>query len=45
MLSVTSRLQDPAQRSAHAFILGTPGRMDATLAPMEVKTASKPSLK
>lgn len=43
--SVASRRQDPTQRSAIAFIRGTPGRMGTTRVPTAVKTASKPLVK
>jgi hypothetical protein len=43
--SVASRRHEPTQRSAIAFIRGTPGRMGTTRTPTAVKTASKPSVK
>lgn len=42
---MASRRHDPTQRSAIAFIRGTPGRIGTTRAPTAVKTASKPSVK
>jgi hypothetical protein len=44
MRSVVSRRQEPTQRSAIAFIRGTPGRMGATWTPRVLKTASNARL-
>ncbi|MFG2848703.1 hypothetical protein ACGF12_36955 [Kitasatospora sp. NPDC048296] len=43
--SVASRPQDPTQRSAITFILGTPRRMGIARAPTAVKIASNASVK